>query len=356
MIISPSAKEVTNVVKKIGSGFVKINEVLLFRRMGLGSPYRKVSYWRRGVNSTDPPSAKFTSFAIVPVMTNAKYTEGFEIIGNGTNTFQAFNRDAQNAGTLGTETIVSFPTARQISGWALQFAATVSAFNLEIEGIFAGAWTTIVPYTPTTAQYNYGHYAAVSPPRECTAVKIRTNLPTTLVRTCQFFEAQPLLPITMTSNGSVLSSDPVNNNLYLCFRNQSSAYSHGTVNWYYNGGEWRNNRGMPSTKDLNQFLITFAQPKAVSGFSIGGLANYTGNYCYANCLLIEGRESGNDFWRRIAEVEFEPAERKTRYFDFPVSYMVGQLRVSVQDITQMAGVSANTSLYLSPMQVWGETA
>jgi hypothetical protein len=71
-------------------------------------------------------------------------------------------------------------------------------------------------------------------------------------------------------------------------------------------------------------------------------------------LLIEGRESDNDFWLPLGEVEFEPAERRIRYFDFAVERTVGQLRVTVQDVTRETGVSNSTSVYLPPMQVWGE--
>jgi len=51
------------------------------------------------------------------------------------------------------------------------------------------------------------------------------------------------------------------------------------------------------------------------------------------------------------EIEFDPSERKTRYFDFPVNHTVSQLRVTVQDVT--SGTSASV-YHLPPMQVWGE--
>jgi len=60
-------------------------------------------------------------------------------------------------------------------------------------------------------------------------------------------------------------------------------------------------------------------------------------------------ESADDFWKRIDEVEFNPALQKTRYFDFPANHTVKQMRVTVQRIT--SGTSA--SIYLPPMQVYG---
>jgi hypothetical protein len=114
---------------------------------------------------------------------------------------------------------------------------------------------------------------------------------------------------------------------------------------------------MPSSKDQNRFEIRFTSPKTVCGFSVGGLVtvgnttttyNSSTHYC-ANCLLIEGRASVDDFWRRIDEVSFNPALRETQYFDFPSDHAVGQLRITVQDVT-----SGTTSpLYLPPMQVYG---
>jgi hypothetical protein len=198
----------------------------------------------------------------------------------------------------------------------------------------------------------------------CSAVRVLTDSSYT-VQSCQFFEALPLVPITMTSNsapanaGVELLSEPVNYNLYRCFTEQSNAYSHGTLTWYYNGGEWQSNRGQVNTKDQNRFVIRFAEPKTVAGFAVGGLSDdyysgYNANYCYANCLLIEGRESESDFWRPLMEVEFEPSERHTRYFDFPVSPTVTQLRITVQDVTHGTGASNSASVYLPPMQVYGE--
>jgi hypothetical protein len=110
---------------------------------------------------------------------------------------------------------------------------------------------------------------------------------------------------------------------------------------------------MPSTKDQSRFVIRFSEPKAVFGFSVGGLASYSASYCYANCLLIEGRESNSDFWQPIDEIEFDPSTRLTRYFDFAVNRTVGQLRITVQDVTHGTGATGSSSVYLPPMQVYG---
>jgi len=102
-------------------------------------------------------------------------------------------------------------------------------------------------------------------------------------------------------------------------------------------------------------MIHFDTPKTVCGFSVGGIADYYDyyGYFYANCLLVEGRQSDGDFWQPLGEVEFTPAERRTRYFDFPVNRTVAQLRVTVQDVTQGQHPSNSTSVYLPPMQVYG---
>jgi hypothetical protein len=41
--------------------------------------------------------------------------------------------------------------------------------------------------------------------------------------------------------------------------------------------------------------------------------------------------------------------QKTRYFDFPVDLVVGQLRITVQSVTS----GTNSQVYLPPMQMWG---
>jgi hypothetical protein len=209
---------------------------------------------------------------------------------------------------------------------------------------------------------NGGRFGVVNTPMQCTAVRILTDCQSA-VRSCQFVDCVPLIPVTMTSNsapagaGITLTSESTNYNLYRCFTEQSNAFTHGTASWYYNGGDWQSNRGMPGTKDQNRFFIRFAEPKNVCGFSVGGIGNdydYDSDYyCYANCLLIEGRESDSDFWQPIDEIEFDPSTRRTRYFDFPINQTVGQLRVTVQDITHGTGATGSSSVYLPPMQVYG---
>jgi hypothetical protein len=157
---------------------------------------------------------------------------------------------------------------------------------------------------------------------------------------------------TLQSIGVQLLSEPENHNLFRCFTEQSNAYTHGTAAWYFNGGDWQSNRNLVSTRDQNRFVIRFATPRIVNGFSVGGLTDYRSDFCYANCLLIEGRESDANFWRPLGELEFEPSERRTRYFDFAVSRLVSQLRVTVQDVTHGTSASNSTPVYLPPMQVW----
>jgi len=165
--------------------------------------------------------------------------------------------------------------------------------------------------------------------------------------------------MSMTSNtapttaGVRLVSEPNNFNLFRYFTEQANAYTHGTLAWYFNNGDWQSNKGFPSSRDLNRFEIHFNEPKTVCGFSVGGLSWFETSYCYANCLLIEGRQSNDDFWQPLGEVEFAPAERRTRYFDFPINRTVSQLRVTVQDVTRGQNPSNSTSVYLPPMQVYG---
>ena len=358
MIISPRAKEVTNMVRTEGIGFRKVNEVLLLRRSSEESPYRKITQWKRGIDSSERPAPpKLTSVAIVPEMT-AAMSKGCAVYPSTTTAWQAFNRNATNAGAFGANewATVAFPVARTIRGWALQFNSSVSAFSMDIEGLCNGTtWATIfnLPQTTNNAVSN-GRYGGVTAPMECTAVRIRTNS-AAAVRSCQFFECQPLVPVTMTSNtlpstaGVTLAPlEVANTNLYQCFRNQSIAYVHGTTTatWYKENGS---NSGKPSSEDQSRFEVRFTAPKTVCGFSVGGLASYTASYCYANCLLIEGRESEDDYWRRIDEVEFVPSEQRTRYFDFLEDHMVGQLRITVQDVTS----GTSSAVYLPPMQVYG---
>jgi hypothetical protein len=372
MIISPRAKEVIDVLRKEGNGFIKIDEVFLYRRVSAGSPYRKVPYWKRGEDSDDPPPPKFTSFAIVPEMTAAVH-KGFAVYGNTLNNanaahaWRAFDRDVQTSGSFGTYSastggdnqyawaIVSFPEARWVQGFSLRFTSASGSVWVAIEGKFQdGEWTRL--FESTSGLVNSGWYGALTMPMLCTAVRVLTNS-SSAVQSCQFFEAEPLVPVTMTSNmssGVSLISEPFNSNLFQCFRQQVNAYTHGTLRWYFSGGDWQSNRGHVSTPDQNRFLIHFDTPKTVSGFSVGGIASFTGNYFYANSLLIEGRESEADFWLPLGEVEFDPAERRTRYFDFLVCRTVSQLRITVQDVTRGQNPSNNAAVYLPPMQVWGE--
>jgi len=90
MIVSPRAKEVIDILRKEGNGYIKIDEVFLYRRAGAGAPYRKVPYWQRGEDSTAPPKPKFTSFAIVPEMTAAIH-RGFGVYGNTAGNANAIN-------------------------------------------------------------------------------------------------------------------------------------------------------------------------------------------------------------------------------------------------------------------------
>ena len=301
-------------------------------------------------------------------MNSAAPTKGYAIVSNpfsgAADAWKAFNRIPSavllefNTGKFGTDwLIVTFPEPRIIRGWQLQFFLQTSAFSLEIEGKHDGAWTRIVE-SASTSPVNSGYFGAVTTPKECTAVRIRTNS-TSDVWTCQFFDVVPLIPVTMT-NGSTLANtgvelltSPTNNTLHERFTRQNTAGTHGTIDWYYNGGVWRSNRGMPSTKDQRRFEIHFSVPKTVSGFSIGGFS-YNASYCYANCLRIEGRESESDFWQLLDEVEYDPAGRRTRCFDFPVNRTFGQLRITVQDVTRSTGASNSASVYLPPMQVWGK--
>jgi len=315
----------------------------------------------------------------------AAVTRGFGVYGNtlnnadATHAWRAFDRRVQTSGSFGTHNantngdnryawaMVSFPEPRVVRGWSLQFEYAWSSFWLAIEGkLLGGAWTRIFE-SSSTNPVNYGRYEATMTPMQCTAVRILTDYSSYPVQSCQFFDCVPLVPVTLTSNNAMatagveLASETNNYNLYRCFTEQSNAYTHGTAAWYYNEGNWQSNKGFVGTRDQNRFFIRFAEPKRVIGFSVRGIFDdyyYDDDYfrqnCYANCLLIEGRESDADFWRPLAEVEFEPSERRTRYFDFPVSRTVSQLRITVQDVTHGTSASNNASVYLPPMQVWGK--
>jgi hypothetical protein len=333
MIISPRAEEIIDVSRKEGNGFIKIDEVLLYRRAGANAPYRKLLYWKRSEDSHDSPPPKLTSFAIVPEMSAAVH-KGFGITGNtlnnsdAVNAWRAFDRSIQTSRSFGTYTandngdnryawaMVSFPEPRIVRGWALQFEYCYSPFWLALDGRLPdGTWTRM--FESSVSPVNNGRYGAITTPIECSAVRVLTNYSSYPVRSCQFFDLVPLVPVTMTANsvpGVELISEPTNYNLYRCFTEQSNAFTHGTAAWYYGetaaeGREWRSNRGRVGTKDQNRFVIKFAEPKMVGGFSVGGIADYYENYCYANCLLIEERESDDDFWQPLGELEFEPSER-----------------------------------------------
>jgi len=378
MIVSPRAKEVIDILRKEGNGFINIDEVFLYRRAGAGSPYRKVPYWKRSEDSNAPPPPKFTSFAIVPEMTAATH-RGYGVYANtfnnssAVNAWRAFDRRMQTSGSFGTPNanvngdnrfawaIVSFPEARWVKGFAIRFEYEWNNVWLAIEGKFqtgnnqTGGWTRL--FESTGGLVNYGRYGALTTSMFCTAVRVLTDS-SNAMQTCQFFDAVPLVPMSMTSNtaptaaGVRLLSEPNNYNLYRCFTEQANAYTHGTLAWYYNNGDWQSNKGFPSSRDQNRFEIHFNEPKTVCGFAVGGIADYYGSYCYANCLLIEGRGSNDDFWQPLGEVDFDPAERRTRYFDFPVSRIISQLRITVQDVTHGASASNNAAVYLPTTQVW----
>jgi hypothetical protein len=76
-------------------------------------------------------------------------------------------------------------------------------------------------------------------------------------------------------------------------------------------------------------------------------------YCREDFYNERTVQSDSDFWRRLDEVGFEPSERRTCYFDFPLDGVVGQLRVTVQDVVHGSNASGGTALYLPPMQVYG---
>jgi len=360
MIVSPRAEIVTDILRKEGNGFIKIDEVFLYRRAGAGAPYRKVPYWRRSEDSATPPPPKFTSFAIVPEMTAAIY-RGSGIHANTANAWRAFDRSVQTSGALGASAIVSFPTPRFVRGWAINFEWQWSRFWMAIEGRMQnGMWTPL--FEASENPVGSGRYGTLTTPMFCSAVRVLTDSPSP-VRSCQLFDAVPLLPVSMTSNtaaGVRVLSDPANWNLFRCFTEQANAYTHGTATWYFNNGEWQSNRGLPSTRRQNRFEVHLDEPKTVGGFSVGGFhsTDYYSHYgsweqnCYANCLLIEGRGSSADYWLPLAEVEFTPAERRTRYFDFPINRSASQLRITVQDVTRGATVRNSTPVFLPPMQIW----
>ena len=371
MIISPRAEEIVDVLRKHGSNFVKINKVLLYRWTGSGVPYREIVYWERGGGANELMPAQ-TSFVIVPEMADSLF-KGYSITGNilknsgAVNAWLAFNRNVQTAGSFGSYdaginstdryawAVAAFPEPRMVRGWALQFEQCYNAFWLAVEGKVNGMWIRLFESSPASP-VNHGRYGATAVSLQCTAVRILTDYSSYPVRSCQFFETEPLVPVTMSSNSSAgveLLSDPINYNLFRCFTEQSNTYTHGTTDWFRSDGDWRHNRGQAGTQDQNRFFIRFTGKKEAGGFSVGGIVNYNNDNCYANCLLIEGRESDTDFWQSLGEIDFEPAERRTRYFDFAKTRTVTQLRITVQDVTHGTGVSNSMPAYLPPMQVYG---
>ena len=202
---------------------------------------------------------------------------GFGVYGNtagnanAINAWRAFDRNVQTSGAFGGEAIVSFPEARLVSGFAIRFEYEWNNVWLAIEGKFqtgnnqTGGWTRL--FESTGGLVNYGRYGALTTPMHCTAVRVLTNS-SNAIQSCQFFEAVPLVPMTMTSNtaptaaGVRLVSEPNNFNLYQCFRQQVEAYTHGTLAWYFNGNDWQSNRGLVSTRDQNRFMIHFRRSDA----------------------------------------------------------------------------------------------
>jgi hypothetical protein len=210
MIISPRAKKVIDILRKIGDRWFKIDEVFLYRRAGVGAPYRKESHWKRDEDAVPIPPPKWTSFAIVPEMTAAPY-RGFGVYADVANAWRAFDRNVQTSGQFGNEAIVSFPEARLVKGFAIQFASSWGTASLAIEGKFqSGNWTRL--FESTGGFVNNGRYDALTTPMLCTAVRVLTNS-TAAVRSCQFFDALPLVPMSMVSNvaaGVRLVSEPEN--------------------------------------------------------------------------------------------------------------------------------------------------
>jgi len=377
MIISPRATGVLDVLRKDGNHFAPIAEVFLYVPGNIGTPKRsKILYWKRTKPSPGfqmPVHEPLSRFAIVPEMTGMT-TRGFTVSGNtlnnATHAWQAFDQSALTTGSFGSFnspingsnqyawSMVAFPKPRMVRCWSLQFENVWSSFWIAIEGrdVASTEWTRLFE-SSSTSPVNHGCFGALTNPMLCSAVRILTNQ-SPAVRSCQFFDSVPLIPVTLTSNSSsslgiTFESEFINNNLYRCFTEQSNAYTHGTIAWYYHDGTWRSNRKRASTGNQNRFIIKFNEQKSLHGFVIGGLHSYNASYCYANCLLIEGRLLDTDAWQRLLEIDFEPSARRTRYVDFDACPAVSQLRITVQDVTRMPEATSNTSLYLPPMQVHG---
>jgi hypothetical protein len=58
MIVSPRAKEVTDVLRiENQRRIIEINEVFLYRRTGLGTAFQKILYWKRGEDNSSVGSS-----------------------------------------------------------------------------------------------------------------------------------------------------------------------------------------------------------------------------------------------------------------------------------------------------------
>ena len=55
MIVSPRAKEVTDVLRIDGKKIVEVDEIFLYHRIGVGAPYRKIRYWKREEDAKKTP-------------------------------------------------------------------------------------------------------------------------------------------------------------------------------------------------------------------------------------------------------------------------------------------------------------
>jgi len=363
MILSPRAKAVIDILLKTGSGFVKINEVFLMRRIGVGSPYRKILYWKRGEDSTNPPPPNLRSFAIVPEMIAAIH-KGFGIYSSNVTAWYAFDRKYATAGSFSANnnewTVVSFPEARWVQGFMIapcffsSYDESYDHHSAFIEGKFQnGEWVRLAHPSYIRAG---GIYLKMATPMFCTAVRVQC-MPsrigmTSMVRICQFFDAIPLVRsgenvlfevegVRSWQFSSLFSQPdrppPRNSHdipAWLCFYNQ----------WYVH----QSNKGLPSTQDQTRFVLRFDTLKTVCGFSVTTY-DYPYSAEWVKCLLIEGRQGDADFWETIDEIEFDPSESKTWYFDFPKVYRVSQLRITVQEVS---GNAANR-LCLPLMQVYG---
>jgi hypothetical protein len=366
MIISPRAKPVTDILRKEGNGFIKIDEVFLMRRIGAGSPYRKILYWKRGAGTTGPPPSNLRSFAIVPEMTAAIH-KGFGIHNPssppGTTwrpVWHAFNRTSSIA-TIDdkTWTVVSFPEARWVKSYSIApYAVSVNGwlssigYTVTLEGKFQnGEWIPL----DTKIIHEYGGHCIVTTPMLCTAVRFRcADYYTAAIKlvSCQFFDAVPLvfsgIRDTIVDNHMLFSALW---NVPLQHGNDIQKWKRIYSTWYENNS----NKGQPSTQDQTRFIIDFGSLKKVCGLS--AVIYYSAG---VKCLLIEGRKSDTDFWVTLDEIEFDLANPKTLYFDFPKVHTVSQLRITVQEASvsilypDRFALPYYGNIYMPLMQVYGE--